>query len=98
MATSLPSSVSSRVCHTWVRRPRCTGVAVAITVAPSLAPPIEIGLALDRRGALGVFGKIDDGGGRADRVGERHYRTAVDRVMQGAKIRPHQHFGDHAVF
>src|SRR6202521_5432134 len=42
MATSLPSSVSSRVCQTWVRRPRCTGVAVAITVIPSLAPPMKL--------------------------------------------------------
>src|SRR5450432_3098402 len=42
MATSLPSSVSSRVCQTWVRRPRCTGVAIAITVVPSLAPPMML--------------------------------------------------------
>src|SRR6202171_1702639 len=41
-ATSLPPSVSSRVCQTWVRRPRCTGVAVAITVIPSLAPPMKL--------------------------------------------------------
>src|SRR6516164_9719338 len=41
-ATSFPSSVSSRVCQTCVRRPRCTGVAVAITVLPSFAPPMKL--------------------------------------------------------
>src|SRR6202047_3878488 len=41
-ATSFPSSVSSLVCQTWVRRPRCTGVAVAITVDPSFAPPMKL--------------------------------------------------------
>src|SRR3981081_1490694 len=41
-ATSLPCSVSSRVCQTWVRRPRCTGVAIAITVIPSSAPPMKL--------------------------------------------------------
>src|SRR5581483_9520088 len=42
IATSLPSSVSSRVVQTWVRRPRCTGVAVAMIVVPSFAPPMKL--------------------------------------------------------
>jgi hypothetical protein len=46
---------------------------VAITVEPFLGAADEIGLALDRGGALGVRRQVDDGRRSADRIRERHH-------------------------
>src|SRR6266566_3186045 len=42
-ATSLPSAVVTRVCHTIVRRPRCNGVAVPVTRLPGGAERVGEG-------------------------------------------------------
>ena len=39
-ATSLAPSIATRVCQTWVRRPRCTSAQWPMRVAEAAAPPI----------------------------------------------------------
>ena len=51
----------------------------------------EIGFALERRRSPGVGGQIDEGGGRAQRVGEAHDRPAVGDAAQRAEVRPDRH-------
>ena len=85
IATSLPSSVSSRVCQTWVRRPRCTGRGGGDYRAALPGAADEIGLALDRGGALGILGQIDDGRSRADRIRKRHHRAAVNCIVAACR-------------
>src|SRR5580700_12180000 len=41
-ATSLPSGVAIRVCQTIVRRPRCSGVASAVTRVPTGAAAMKL--------------------------------------------------------
>src|SRR5467141_1789179 len=88
-ATSLPSSVSSRVCQTWVRRPRCTGVAVAMTVIPSFAPPMKLVLLSIVVVPLASSGKLIT-------VAAAPTESA-NAMMERAEIRPNQHARHHAI-
>src|SRR6201999_2238059 len=58
MGTSLPSSPSVRVVQTWVRRPRWTGVAVAVTVVPSPAAAMKLVLLSSVVVPLALSGKL----------------------------------------
>jgi len=95
IATSLPSSVSSRVCQTWVRVPvhRRRG---RDHCGASLAPPMKLVL-LSIVVCLGILRQIDHGRRSADRIRKRHDRAAVNGVVKRAQIRPHQHVRDHAI-
>ena len=72
-------------------------MAVAITVVPSLAPPMKLVLLSIVVVPLASSGRLMTVAARADRIRKRHHRAAVNRVVQRAEIRPHQHLRDHAV-
>ncbi len=64
---------------------------MAITAAPSLAPPMKLVLLSIVVVALGIFRQIDHGRRRAHGIRQRHRRTAMNRVVEGAEIGSHQH-------
>src|SRR5688572_10127264 len=56
----------------------------------------EVGLRLDGRGVLALL-QVRHRPGRADGVGERHQRAAVERAAEGHQLLAHRQLGEHAV-
>ena len=93
-ATSLPSSVSSRVCQTCVRRPRWTGSPYRNGRACLGAD--KVGLAFDGGGSLGVRRQVDHGRRRAGnrrRPSPRRHGSCA----KGAEVFPDHHGRHHLV-
>lgn len=83
-ATSSPRSSVRSVCTTLVVRATCNGTLVAVT--PTVADrPEKARLGLDG-GSARSGGQVGDRADRADRVGERHQRAAVQNAAGGAAI------------